>query len=51
MFEYAQLVADMLKGIAWPFAIYLIVRQFQSEVKALVPRIIKGTNIAGLQEE
>lgn len=41
LLEYAKLGADVLKGVAWPFALVFVVLLFKREIRPLIDRIIK----------
>jgi hypothetical protein len=41
--EYLKVVFDLLKGIAWPFAIVAIAFYFRDDLRKLLPRITKAS--------
>jgi hypothetical protein len=42
MLEYAKLFVDLLKGIAWPVALIVIVYMFRAQLRELLPRVRKA---------
>jgi hypothetical protein len=41
LLEYTKLLADLVKSIAWPAAISMVVLYFRNEIRPIIERITK----------